>query len=140
MSYDNKAIVRRYIEEIYNKRNLEIADELVTENYVNNTGFETVKGIEGLRQFATMLGTAFPDAHETIEDQVAEGNKEVHRWIIRGTHQGEFLGIPPTGKQVSVTGITVAHIAEGKIAEEWTSADMMGLLQQLGVMPSSGES
>ena len=57
MSYDNKAIVRRYIEEIYNKRNLEIADELVTENYVNYTGFETVKGVEGLKQFATMLGT-----------------------------------------------------------------------------------
>lgn len=135
MSDDNKAIVRRYIEEIYNKRNLEIAGELVAENYINYAGFQTVKGVEGLRQFVTMLGTAFPDAHETIEDQVAEGNKEVHRWIIRGTHQGDFLGIPPTGKQVSVTGITVAHIAEGKIAEEWTSADMMGLMQQLGVAP-----
>jgi predicted ester cyclase len=84
-----------------------------------------------------MLRAAVPDFHEVIEDQVVEGNKEMHRYVIRGTHQGEFMGIPATGKEVVVTGITLARIEEGKIAEEWSQADMLGLMQQLGVVPAN---
>jgi steroid delta-isomerase-like uncharacterized protein len=135
MSSDNKVLVQRYVEEIYNKGNLDLAPELVTSDYVNHAGFTTVEGVEGLQQFAAMLRTAVPDFHEVIEDQVVEGNKEMHRYVIRGTHQGEFMSIPATNKEVVVTGITLARIEDGKIAEEWTQADMLGLMQQLGVVP-----
>lgn len=93
--------------------------------------------MEGLQQFAAMLRTALPDWHEVIEDQVVEGDKEVHRYVIRGTHKGEFMGIPATGKEVVVTGITLARIVDGNVAEEWTQTDMLGLMQQLGVVPAN---
>jgi steroid delta-isomerase-like uncharacterized protein len=137
MSNDNKVLVQRYIEEIYNKGNLDLAADLVTDDYVNHAGFMDVEGVEGLQQFAAMLRAALPDWHEVIEDQVVEGDKEVHRYVIRGTHKGEFMGIPATGKEVVVTGITLARIEDGKIAEEWSQADMLGLMQQLGVVPTN---
>lgn len=136
MTQGKKEIVRRYVEEIYTRGNVAIAGDLVTEDYVNHAGFQTVKGVEGLQQFVTMIHTGFPDAHETIEDQIVEGDKEVHRWTIRGTHQGEFMGIAATGKKVEIEGITIARLENGKVAEEWTRADMLGLMQQLGAVGS----
>jgi predicted ester cyclase len=84
------------------------------------------------------LDTAFPDLHFTIEDQIAEGDKVVNRVTARGTHLGDFRGIPPTGKQVTVAGITIDRIAGGKLVESWTSWDFLGILQQLGVVPKLG--
>jgi steroid delta-isomerase-like uncharacterized protein len=138
MSGQNTSIVKRYVEEIYNKGNLDLAAELVTNDYVNHTGFQTVEGVQGLQAFAGMLRTAFPDFHEVLEDQIEAGDKEVHRYTITGTHQGEFVGIPATGKKVTVTGITIARLREGKIAEEWSQADMLGVMQQLGLVPAMG--
>ena len=86
-----------------------------------------------------MLLTASPDLHITVEDQVAEGDKVVTRYTTRGTHQGPFMGIPPTGKHVTVTGIVITRFANCKEVEEWANADWLGLLQQLGVVPTPGQ-
>ena len=86
-----------------------------------------------------MYRSAFPDMQLTIEDQIAEGDKVVTRWTARGTHQGELMGIPPTGKQATVTGITVGRVANGKFVESWSNFDALGMMQQLGVVPVPGQ-
>lgn len=96
-------------------------------------------GREGFKQFVLMYRSAFPDMHITIEDQIAEGDKVVSRWTARGTHQGELMGIPPTGKQATVTGINIERFANGKFVEEWSNFDALGLLQQLGVVTTLGQ-
>lgn len=134
---ENKAIFRRIVEEGFNKGNLAIVDELVATNHVNHT--DNVHGPEEYKQFITMYRTAFPDLHMTIEDQIAEGDKVVNRWTSRGTHKGDLMGIPPTGKQTTVTGMYVARIIGGKIVEEWGNFDALGMMQQLGVVPPPGQ-
>lgn len=134
---ENKAIFRRIVEEGFNKGNLAIVDELVAANHVNHA--DNVHGPEEYKQFITMYRTAFPDLHMTVEDQIAEGDKVVNRWTSRGTHQGDLMGIPPTGKQVTLTGTYVARIVGGKIIEEWGNFDALGMMQQLGVVPSPGQ-
>jgi steroid delta-isomerase-like uncharacterized protein len=134
---ENKAIFRRIVEEGFNKGNLAIVDELVATNHVNHT--DNVHGPEEYKQFITMYRTAFPDLHMTIEDQIAEGDKVVNRWTSRGTHKGDLMGIPPTGKQTTVTGMYVARIIGGKIVEEWGNLDALGMMQQLGVVPPPGQ-
>jgi predicted ester cyclase len=117
---ENKALVRRW-NEAFNKQNLAAMEELYAD--------------AGAIQRHTALWTAFPDLHYTVEDLIADGDKVVVRGTLRGTHQGDFMGIPPTGKQVSLTGITIDRIKDGKFVEGWANADMLGLLQQLGVIP-----
>jgi steroid delta-isomerase-like uncharacterized protein len=134
---ENKAIFRRIVEEGFNKGNLAIVDELVATNHVNHT--DNVHGPEEYKQFINMYRTAFPDLHMTIEDQIAEGDKVVNRWTSRGTHKGELMGIPPTGKQTTVTGMYVARIIGGKIVEEWGNLDALGMMQQIGVVPPPGQ-
>jgi len=136
---DNKAIVRRLIEEGFNQRNLAIFDELYAPDFVYYLGSTTIQGLEPYKQFTSMSFTAFPDVHFTIEDQVAEADKVVTRWTWRGTHQGPFQGIPPTSKHVMVTGVGINRIAKGKVVENWTNMDILGLLQQLGVVPAPGQ-
>ena len=138
---DNKALVRRFFQEFWDQKNLAVADELITANHVDHTAGGPPglpPGPEGLKQFASIYFTAFPDLRITIENMVAEGDKVVTHWTTRGTHRGELMGIPPTGKQVTVTGITIDRIAGGKVAETWTNFDALGMLQQLGVIPSMG--
>ena len=137
---ENKAFVRRYHEEIFNKGNLAVADEVFDSNYLNSTldKMGLPRGPEGFKQYATMLRTALPDVNLTIEDQVAEGDREVHRITARGTHKGNFMDIPPTNKQVEISGIMIDHIAGGKVVETWVQIDMFGLMQQLGVIPPPG--
>ena len=135
---DNKAIVRRLLEEGFNQKNLAVFDELYAPNFVYRLALTTIEGVEAFKQFSITFFTAFPDLRFTIEDQLAEGDKVVTRWIASGTHRGPFQGIPPTGKQVTVTGIGINRLANGKIVENWTNFDMLGLLQQLGVIPSMG--
>ncbi|HKF35863.1 MAG TPA: ester cyclase [Ktedonobacteraceae bacterium] len=137
---ENKAMDRRFYEEVWNGGNLAVVDEFVAANYVDHDPQPTgaVEGVEGIKQSVTMYRTAFPDAHFTIEDQIAEGDLLVTRWRARGTHQGPLMGIPPTGKPAMVTGISITRWASGKVVEGWTNFDALGLLQQLGAVPSMG--
>ena len=134
---ENKTITRRFLEEIFAGGNLELVDELFAPNFVLHDPSvpQEVLGPEGIRQYITMYRTAYPDTYFTIEDQIAEGDRVVTRWTGQGTHQGELMGIPPTGARVTVTGIEIDRIAGGKIEETWVSYDALGMMQQLGVIP-----
>jgi steroid delta-isomerase-like uncharacterized protein len=141
MSEENKQIARRVPEEVFGKGNLDVVDELVADDFVNHDPSippEVPGGREGLKTFAQVYLTAFPDLKIKVDDQVAEGDKVVSRWSASGTHQGELMGIPATGKQSEVTGITIDRIVGGKIVESWNNWDTLGLLQQLGVVPQMG--
>jgi steroid delta-isomerase-like uncharacterized protein len=134
---DNKAHVRRGFEAV-NQKNLAVFDELLTPDVVFHNASTTMEGLEAYKQFLSMYMTAFPDLHFTIEDMIAEGDTVVARFTTRGTHQGNLMGIPPTGKQVSGTGMFIDRIVNGKAVEQWFNTDDLGLLQQLGVVPTMG--
>ena len=134
----NKAIATRLFEEVWNSKNLAVLDELLAPNFVFHNSVQTFYGSDGFKQFATTYHTAFPETHFTIEDVIAEGETVALRWIARGTHRGELMGIPPTGKQVTVTGMTITLISNGKSVESWGEFDALGMLQQLGVIPRMG--
>jgi len=137
---ENKAVVRRVWEEVANQKNLALVDELYAANFVfHRAGMEDIRGPEGLKQLLTTFLTAFPDLHFTIEDLVAEGDKVVDRVTATGTHKGDLMGIAPTGKQVKWTAIHINHIVGGKFVETWDVVDMLGLMQQLGVIPTPGQ-
>jgi steroid delta-isomerase-like uncharacterized protein len=137
MSTQNKLILRRFFEEVFNQGNLAVVDELVAEGFVShNPAPGETQGREGVKQFVAGLRMAFRDLNFTIDDQVAEGDKVVTRWRATGTHQGDFAGVPPTSKAVMVTAINVHRVSDGKIQESWLNWDALGLLQQLGVVPT----
>jgi steroid delta-isomerase-like uncharacterized protein len=139
MSEKNKAVMRRALEEVVNKGKLDLIDELTTPDMIDHTPFPGVPpNREGVRQSIAMLRQAFPDLHITIEDIIAEGDKVVSLQRARGTHKGEFMGIPPTGKQVKWTGIFIFRIADGRIADHWLEQDIMSLMQQLGAIQLPG--
>ena len=134
----NKMQARRLFEEVWNSKNLEVLDEMVAPNFVFHNSVQTLYGPEGFKQFANTYHTAFPEAHFTIEDVIAGGDTVALRWTARGTHNGELMGIPPTGKQVTVSGITITLISDGKTVESWGEFDALGMLQQIGVIPKMG--
>lgn len=136
-SEENKAITRRFLEEIFAGGNLELVEELFAPDFVLHDPSvpQEVRGVEALKQYITMYRTAYPDTRFTVEDQIAEGDRVVTRWTGQGTQQGELMGIPPTGKQVTVTGIELDRISGGKIEETWVNYDALGMMQQLGVAP-----
>lgn len=140
MSHQITMLVRRAIEEVWNRGNYAIIDDLVARDVVIHASLPAneLHGPEGIEQFYATLRAAFPNITFTVEDQVAEGDRVVTRWTARATHKGEFQGIPPTGKQVSVNGIDIDRLANGKVVECWPVADELGLLQQLGVIPTPG--
>ena len=136
---ENKALVRHFYEEVFNNKNQAGIDAFVAPNGIDHDLPPGLPGgIEGTKLFIGMYLAAFPDLHITIEDQVAEGDKVTTRWTTRGTHQGELMGIPPTNKQVTVTGIDINRIEGGKSVEHWLNIDTLGMLQQLGVIPTMG--
>lgn len=137
---ENKALVRRTIEEVWNKGSLAGVDELLATDYVGHFAIlpEPVRGHTAFKQFASHYFTAFPDIRVTIDDLVADGDKVVVRWTARGTHRGELMGIPPTGKPVTVTGMWIHRVAGGRIAEQWGVFDALGMMQQLGTIPAPG--
>lgn len=141
MSLDeNKAIVRRIIEEGWNKGDLDVIDELLAINFVDhNIPPAPIPGIELFKQAIIGLRAAFPDGHTAIEDMIAEGDKVVVRWTARGTHRGALMGIPPTGKEITTMGIATYRIAGGKAVENWTNSTALSMLQQLGVLPPLGQ-
>ncbi|MGH2986921.1 MAG: ester cyclase [Solirubrobacterales bacterium] len=132
---------RTLIEEVWNRGNLALVDKLVSPDFRGHSSSpETdTRGTEGYRQYYAALRTAFPDIHFTIEDQIAEGDKVVTRWTARGTHRGEYAGVPATGREGVIAGVTTDRIADGRSVECWTNLDELGMLRQLGVIPGAGQ-
>ncbi len=134
---ENKDIVRRqWFQEFWDNWNLSKADELFTSDYrLHLPGVPTPMSREATKEVVKMFSASFPDLQHTIEDIIAEGNTVAARWTVRGTHRGDFQGIPATGKSVRLSGTTVHDMADGKIVETWLTFDNHELLQQLGVVP-----
>ena len=139
MSEENKALARRSWE-VGTGGSLDTLEDAFAEVYAHNfilhEADEDIVGIEGLTQFVSMIRSAIPDLRITIEDDMAEGDKVVTRWIAQGIHQGELMGAAPTGNQVTATGITIHRVEEDKIVEEWSNWDALGMMQQIGAVPS----
>lgn len=135
---ENKAIFRRYVEEVSNEGNLELADEIFDRYTAHQSdGSTEERGPEDVKRFIGEFRQAFPDFRSVIEDQVAEGDKVVTRWRASGTHQGEFRGIAPTGNRIEVTGIGIFRFSEeGKVVESWDNMDQLGMMRQMGVIPN----
>jgi steroid delta-isomerase-like uncharacterized protein len=135
---ENKAVVQRAFDSMS-----EGPDQFVTEhdqiyapNLVGHFSGMPPVGIDMHRQFGLGTFSAFPDLKRPVEDLVAEGDKVVARWTSIGTHEGDFMGVPPTGKRVTTSGITIFRLENGKIVEEWSESDMLGMLQQIGAIPA----
>jgi steroid delta-isomerase-like uncharacterized protein len=135
---ENKALLRRLFKEVWNQGNLGTVDELFAAGYVLHDPAQLIRGPEGFKAYVSAFRAAFPDMHATIESQIAEEDRVAMRFTVRATHTGEFQGLPPTGKQVMLTGIDIQRIVDGKIVENWVNLDALGLLQQLGVIPPMG--
>ena len=132
----NKAIVHRYVEDGANAGNMSVIDELFAADFVNHDPTQpATRDLAALKQFMLARQAAFPDQRTTIEDLFVEGDRVAKRWTWRGTQTGEFNGIPPTGRQVTIAGIDILRVSDGKIQEIWWGYDMLGVLQQLGVIP-----
>ncbi len=133
---ENKAIVRRVFEEVWNQEELDVVDEIFDTNIILHEPVSgDVQGLEGYKQLVSMYLTAFTNVQFTIEEQIAEGDKVVTRFTATGIHSAELMGIQPTGVQVALTGIGISRLAGGKIVEGWDNWDTLGMLQQLGVVP-----
>ena len=136
---ENKAVVRRFYEEVVNQKKRAVLDEVFDLNLVDHFAPPgTPGGLEGARQTLGMFLSAFPDLHFTVEDLIAEGDEVVARVTMSGTQQGAFMGIPPTGKHVTITGIDINRFVGGKSVEHWVEMDTLGMMQQLGVIPPLG--
>jgi steroid delta-isomerase-like uncharacterized protein len=138
---EKKAIVRRYVDEYQSEGRNEVADELLSTDFIHHSGLawaRTTAGRESAKMFVTMLRTAFPDIEAVIHQQIAEGDMVVTRKTFRGTHSGEFMGVAATGKPVVIDGIDILRITDGQLAEHWTVVDMLSLMQQLEAIPSMG--
>lgn len=137
---ENKAIVRRYVEEAFNNRDTDVLDEIVSEDFVDHhLPPDLPRGPEGSKLWFNMAFGAFPDCHITIEALIAEGDKVATHFTLTGTHQGDFMGVPATGKSVSVTGMGIGRIVGNQLVEWWENADVMGMMQQLGAVSGPGE-
>jgi steroid delta-isomerase-like uncharacterized protein len=133
---ENKALYRRWFEEVVTGGDLDLADELLASGYVLHfPGMPTPVDREGHKQLVLAFRSGFPDWEETVDDVIAEGDKVVIRVTGTGTHDGEFQGTPPTGRRVTATGVGIGRIEGGQIAESWAAYDALGLMQQLGALP-----
>lgn len=138
MSEENKAVVGRLMEEVWTRGNLSLADHLFSANYTHHDTStpDFGPGPEGEKKRATLYRSAFPDLQFKVEDVIAEGDTVTLRWSSQGTHRGPLSGIPPSGRKVSVSGMTLLRFAGGKIVEGWVHWDALGLLQQLDAVPT----
>jgi steroid delta-isomerase-like uncharacterized protein len=138
MSEHNKAIVRRSFDELFTQGDLDVADAVFASDYVGHDPSlpQPIRGPAEFKRFVTMYRTAFPDLELTVDDQLADGDLVATRFTARGTHRGPLMGIPPTGRKVTVTGISIDRMVNGKSAESWTNYDVMGMMQQLGILPT----
>jgi steroid delta-isomerase-like uncharacterized protein len=136
MSEENKDFVRRGWEEVANQKNMDALEEFYAADAVWHEPGQVLQGLEEIRQYVALNFAAFPDVNFTIEDVIAEGDKVVTRWTVRGTHQGETEEYgPPTGRQIELEGLTISRIEGGKIVEEWERFDNLSFMQQLGLAP-----
>ena len=137
---ENKALVRRFVEEVQSAGNIDAVDELCSPEFVNHSAPPGVpSNCEGVKQLTAMFRRAFPDSYFTVEEMIAEGDKVVTRKTFHGTHEGEFMGIPPTGRGVSMGLIDIVRVSEGRVVEHWSMGDNLGLMQQLGIVPQPGD-
>lgn len=138
---DNKEVIRRMNDEVWAESNLDLVDEYVAEDYVehNTASPEEIHGPEGYKENVRMLRGGFSNVEVTTEHLVAEGDKVCNHYTITATHDGEFMGIEPTGNEVSVSGMAIARFEDGKLVEDWSVIDVMGLMVQLGVVEPPGE-
>lgn len=132
----NKAVVRRYIEEAWNKGNVSVIDDLMTEDYTRHvSGCPVPLNREAHKKRILQVHRAMPDLTMAIEDMIAAGDRVASRVTLRGTQRDTFMGIPATGRQVTVTGMDIARVVNGKIVEHWAEMDTLGLIKQLGALP-----
>jgi steroid delta-isomerase-like uncharacterized protein len=139
MSEQNKALSRRTFEEVWNQGNLGAINELVGPDstfYDANVPGGKFNGPAGMTQFVQIYRGAFPDVRFTVNDQIAEGDQVCTRWTATGTHKGDLMGIAPTNKFATISGVDIERYKDGKVVEAWASYDMLGLLQQVGAVPS----
>jgi steroid delta-isomerase-like uncharacterized protein len=137
---ENKALVRRFVDEVQSRGNIDALDEICSPEFVNHSAPPGVpSNCEGVKQLTAMFRQAFPDSYFIVEDMMAEGDKVATRKTFHGSHQGEFMGIPPTGRRVSMRLIDIVRIAGGRVVEHWSMGDNLGMMQQLGVIPQQGE-
>jgi steroid delta-isomerase-like uncharacterized protein len=141
MSDSNKGTSQRVLEEAFNQGNLDVLDDAMTADVIDHDSAmpEDIVGIPRVKEAVSGYRVAFPDLRVTIDQQLGEGDLVATRWTARGTNEGELMGIAPTGKQATVTGITIDRYEGGKIAETWTNWDTLGLLQQLGAIPTPAQ-
>lgn len=132
-----KQMIERLADEVWNLGELGALDEMLAPDYLGHSTSRPDEDYAGFVAYIPALRAAFPDFHLTIDDLVAEGDRAVKQWTATGTQQGEFSGIPATGRAVSITGMTLYRFAGGKVAEAWDYPDTLGLLTQLGVLPQA---
>ena len=133
----NKAIARTYIDQVWNEGKLDRFEEFVSPDVVPHSG-PKVTDAATMKQALAMIRNAFPDIRLTLDDELAVDGKVVHRWTMSSTHQGEFMGIPATGKNLVWSGISILRLSGGKIVEYWAQSDNMSMMQQLGAVPALG--
>ncbi len=136
---DNRAIAQRFFE-AFDRGNWDAIANVCTPDYVGHlSGAPGPMDYAGHKQFGLAFQSAFPDVSHTIEDQIAEADRVVTRVTVRGTHTGNLMGLPPSGRPMAMTGISIFKIVDGRIAEEWTEFDQLGMMQQLGAIPAPGQ-
>lgn len=131
---ENKRVVRRFPEEVATEGNIDVIDEICAEDVLDHSPLGDVEGREELKEQASYLLTAFGDFSATVEDIIGEGDTVAMRVTVRGTHEGEFMGVEPTGEAFEVQNMVFTRVKDGQIAERWVQPDMLGMLQQLGVV------
>ena len=137
---ENKASARRFLDEVVNRGNVALIDELLAPDFIDHTAAPGVPpNREGTKTFFAMLRGAFPDLHSTVDDQIAEGDRVVQRTTTHGTMKGEFAGMPPSGKSATWQAIHILRFADGKTVEHWDVTDQLSMLQQLGFAEAPGQ-
>ena len=136
MASMNETVVKRWWEELWNRGDLGVADTIIASEFTNHDPASpwAPPGIDGCKTLVTGYRTVFPDIHFTIEQQVAAGDSVVCHWRCSGTHRGDLMGVPPTGKTIETEGISILHLANGKIRHQTTIWDALGLMQQIGAV------
>jgi len=134
MSKTNEETVRRLVDEVINERRLDVIDDIIHPDYVYRTPGEELPGREALRELFTAYHAALPDLHVNIDDLVCTEDRAVLVFTLTGTHENEFMGIPGTGKQLNINGMTCSRFHDGQIIEEWELLDQLTMFQQLGIV------
>ena len=141
MATDNLEKSRRIFEKVWNEKQVEQIDELVAPDYVHHDVLSPDQtGIKAYKQFVDFYHNAFPDIRFNIEDEISNGDRVVIRWTVTGTHNGDLPGLPPAGRPISVTGITIGRLSDGKFVESWNNWDALGMMQQLGAVSAEAKS